>query len=180
MLQAHAADEIECVVIRPADVYGPGSRPWTILPLELIRSNRFVLPAGGRGIFSPLYVDNLLDAVVAAATAADAGGQVITIADGIGVSCRDFFGHYYRMLGKGQPRSLPTLAAVGLAAVPEVAGRIGGAPTEYNRTSMRYLARSGTYSIEKARRLLGYEPAVGLDEGMRRTETWLGEQGLLS
>jgi nucleoside-diphosphate-sugar epimerase len=45
---------------------------------------------------------------------------------------------------------------------------------------MRYLARRGTYSIEKARRLLGYEPAVALDEGMRRTEAWLREQGLLT
>ena len=44
---------------------------------------------------------------------------------------------------------------------------------------MRYLARPGTYSIEKARELLGYEPAVGLDEGMRRTEDWLREHGLL-
>jgi nucleoside-diphosphate-sugar epimerase len=44
---------------------------------------------------------------------------------------------------------------------------------------MRYLARTGTYSIEKARKLLGYEPAVDLDEGMRRTELWLRAEGLL-
>ena len=179
VLQAHAAGEIECVVIRPGDVYGPGSRPWTILPLELIRANRFVLPARGRGVFSPVYVDNLLDGVTAAATAPEAAGQVLTISDGIGVPCREFFGHYYRMLGKGEPRTLPTLAAVGLAALPEAAARIGGTQTEYNRTSMRYFARPGTYSIEKARRLLGYAPKVDLDEGMRRTEAWLREQGLL-
>ena len=44
---------------------------------------------------------------------------------------------------------------------------------------MRYLARTGTYSIEKARRVLGYEPEVGLEEGMARTEAWLREHGLL-
>ena len=44
---------------------------------------------------------------------------------------------------------------------------------------MLYLARPGGYSIEKARRLLGYDPRVDLDEGMRRTEAWLREQRLL-
>jgi nucleoside-diphosphate-sugar epimerase len=44
---------------------------------------------------------------------------------------------------------------------------------------MRYFMRTGTYSIAKARRELGYEPAVDLAEGMRRTELWLRDQGLL-
>ncbi len=178
-LQAHAEGRIEVVVIRPGDVYGPGSRPWTILPVELLRTNRFVLPARGRGIFSPLYVDNLLDALEAAATRDEAAGQVITVTDGRGVSCREFFGHYSRMLGKGPPPVLPTLAAVGLAALPEAAARIGGTQTEFRRESMRYFARTGTYSIAKARELLGYEPAIGLEEGMARTEDWLREHGLL-
>jgi len=179
VLQAHAAGEIECTVLRPGDVYGPGSRPWTILPVEAIRSNRFVLPAMGRGVFSPLYVDNLIDAIRSAADRPEASGEVITVTDGSGVSCRDFFGHYCRMLGKGEPRVLPTAAAIGLAAVPEAAAWIGGTGTEASRATMRYLARRGTYSTAKARRLLGFEPAVDLAEGMRRTEAWLQEHGLL-
>ena len=179
VLQAHAAGEIECTVLRPGDVYGPGSRPWTVLPVEAIRSNRFVLPAMGRGVFSPLFVDNLIDAIRSAADAPEAAGEVITVTDGAGVSCREFFGHYSRMLGKGEPRALPTAAAIGLVALPEAAAWIGGTGTEASRATMRYLARPGTYSIAKAERLLGFEPAIGLDEGMRRTEVWLREHGLL-
>ncbi|MGI8461809.1 MAG: NAD-dependent epimerase/dehydratase family protein [Solirubrobacterales bacterium] len=180
VLQAHAAGEIECTVIRPGDVYGPGSRPWTILPVDAIKSNRFVLPAMGKGVFSPVYVDNLLDGVLLAASRDDAAGEVFTISDGVGVSCREFFGHYCRMLGKPPPRGLPTVAALGLVSIPETIAWISGEDTEIRRESMRYLAREGTYSIEKARRVLGYEPAIGLDEGMRLTEAWLREQGLLS
>ncbi|BBH69786.1 hypothetical protein ACTI_64710 [Actinoplanes sp. OR16] len=44
---------------------------------------------------------------------------------------------------------------------------------------MRYFARTGTYSIDKARRVLGYEPRVGLDEGMKRTAAWLRANGLI-
>lgn len=109
----------------------------------------------------------------------EAPGHVFTITDGVGVPCREFFGHYSRMLGKPPPRSLPTIAAMGMAAVPEAAARLGGTDTESNRAIMRYLAREGTYSIEKARRMLGYAPAVELNDGMRETETWLREHGLL-
>ena len=123
-------------------------------------------------------MDNLLDAILLLAGSDGARGLVVTVTDGAGIPCREFFGHYSRMLGKGPPPVLPTLAAVGLAAVPEAAARIGGTDTESNRTAMRWLARPGTYSIERARGL-GYEPAVELGEGMRRTEVWLGEHGLL-
>jgi len=179
VLQAHASGEIECVILRPGDVYGPGSRPWTVLPVEAIRSNRFVLPANGKGIFSPLYVDNLVDATLLAAERPEALGEVITVTDGAGVTCNEFFGRYSQMLGKSAPRGLPKVAAMGLAALPEAAAAIGGTSTESNRAAMRYLARPGTYSIEKARTLLGYEPMIGLDEGMAATEKWLREHGLL-
>jgi nucleoside-diphosphate-sugar epimerase len=178
VLQAHAAGEIECVVIRPADVYGPGSRPWTVLPVEAIRARRFVLPAWGRGVFSPLYVDNLVDALTLAIAHPNAAGQVFTIGDGRAVSCGEFFGHYGRMLGRPTPGA-PTWLALALAGGSELAGRITRAPTESNRETTRYLARTGTYSIEKARRVLGYEPRVSLEDGMKRTEEWLRERGLV-
>jgi nucleoside-diphosphate-sugar epimerase len=178
-LQAHAAGRIETTIVRPGDVYGPGSRPWTVLIVEAIRANRFLLPAMGRGVFSPVYIDNLLDGVLLAAGRPAGIGQVFTISDGVGVSCEEFFGHYYRMLGRDGPRTLPTAAALAAVAIPEAFASLTRRPTEIRRESMRYLARTGTYSIEKARTQLGYRPAVDLSEGMRRTEIWLRDRGLL-
>jgi nucleoside-diphosphate-sugar epimerase len=179
VLQAHAAGEVECTVVRPGDVYGPGSRPWTVLPLELIKARRFLLPAMGRGVFSPVYVDDLVSGLVLAAQHPEAPGQVFTIAGTGGVPAKEFFGHYYRTLGRRGPICLPTPLAVALAQAAGTAERLRGRRTELNATSMRYLARPGGYSIDKARRLLGYEPQIDLDEGMRRTEAWLREQRLL-
>ncbi len=179
VLQAHAAGELDCTVVRPGDVYGPGSRPWTLLPLEIIKSGRFLLPARGRGIFSGVYVDDLVDGVLLAASHPDAAGQVFTLGPAAPATTREFFGHYFRMLGKRGPICLPTPPAVALAAAADRVERLRGNRTEVNAASMRYLARNGGYSIEKARRVLGYEPAVSLDEGMRRTERWLHAQGLL-
>ncbi|MGI8580354.1 MAG: NAD-dependent epimerase/dehydratase family protein, partial [Solirubrobacteraceae bacterium] len=176
-LQAHASGEVAVTVIRPADVYGPGSRPWTILPLEAIRSGQFMLPARGRGVFSPVYIENLLDGLLLAAGAPEGAGEVFTLGDGVGVSSRDFFGHYFRMLARRGPLCVPTGVAVAAASAVSAGARVRGVPTEVNATTMRYLARRGTYSIEKARRVLGYEPRIGLEEGMARTEAWLRVKG---
>jgi nucleoside-diphosphate-sugar epimerase len=39
------------------------------------------------------------------------------------------------------------------------------------------MTRTGTYSNAKARAVLGWEPRVGLAEGLNRTISWLREQG---
>jgi nucleoside-diphosphate-sugar epimerase len=59
------------------------------------------------------------------------------------------------------------------------AARLRGADNETNPGVVAYLSRTGTYSIAKARRVLGYEPAVTLEDGMSRTEAWLRDQGML-
>src|SRR5918997_2836984 len=84
VLQAHAAGQIACTIVRQGDVYGPGAGPWTVLPVEEIRRGRFLLPAMGRGIFSPVYLDDVVDGVARAAGAAEGAGQVFTISAGAG------------------------------------------------------------------------------------------------
>ncbi|HYH52576.1 MAG TPA: NAD-dependent epimerase/dehydratase family protein [Solirubrobacterales bacterium] len=178
-LQAHAAGEVPVTVIRPGDVYGPGSRPWTVLPLAEIRANRFALPAMGRSVFSPVFVENLVDGVVLAIDQPQAAGQVYVLSDGVGVTTKEFFGHYFRMLGRRGPICLPTPVALALAKANELTYRFRSETTEVNPATIHYLTRRGTYSIEKARRELGFEPRIGLAGGMALTEKWLREEGLI-
>ena len=178
VLQAHAAGEVACTVVRPGDVYGPGARSWTVLPVEEIRRGRLLLPAMGRGIFSPVYLDDVVDGIARAATAAEGAGQVFTISGGVGVETAEFFGHYARLLGKRIPVA-PTPVARALAAGVGGAARLIGRESEVNTAVAAYLSRKGTYSIDKSRRMLGHEPAVDLAEGMRRTGEWLRREGLV-
>jgi nucleoside-diphosphate-sugar epimerase len=180
VLQAHAAGEMEVTVIRPGDVYGPESRPWTILPVELLKARRFVLPARGRGIHSPVYVDDLVAGVISAAGADAAAGQVITLSGGVGIETRDFFRHYARMLGRRGVPTAPTSVLLAVAAAQSAAARIRGKVNDVTPGGVRYLAlRRGTYGIGKARELLGWSPVVGVEEGMARTEAWLRAQQLI-
>ena len=49
-----------------------------------------------------------------------------------------------------------------------------------HRRRVRFYRNNRAFSTEKAGRLLGYEPRVDLDEGMRRTVAWYRQHGLLT
>lgn len=175
VLQAHGEGRVEAVVIRPGDVCGPGSG-WAVRPATLIRDRRLVLPAGGRGIFSPVWVGDLVDGVVRASTAPEAAGQVITLSGGIGVTNREFFAPYAELVGR-RLLTLPAPLALGMAGVVQQASRLRPGDNDVNPRAVRYFLRRGTYSVAKARRLLGWEPRTGVDEILRRTLDWLRTQG---
>lgn len=179
VLAAHAAGEIDCTVVRPGDVYGPRGPQWTILPVELIRAGRIALPARGRGVFSPVFIDNLVEGILLAARSEAAPGQVFTLTDGDAVTTREYFGRYAAMLGKRPPPGVPNALALPASWLIHHGYRLARVGNELNPDTIRYLSRTGTYSIAKARERLGYSPAVDLDEGFERTERWLREAGLL-
>lgn len=177
VLAAHAAGVVDCTIVRPGDVYGPGSRPWVLIPIELIRKRQAILPDHGSGVFSPTYIDNLTDGIALTLSQPAARGQIFTLTDGVGVSCWEYFSRLASLVD-GDVRSLPGPLAKALAlSVGATTRRLGG-QSELGPASFGMLTRTGTYSIDKARRMLGYEPAVDLDEGMRRVAAWLDEQGL--
>ena len=178
-LAAHAAGEAEVVVVRPGDVYGPASRPWTLLPLEYLKARRFVLSARGRGIHSPVYVDDLVEGIVRAVAAPNAAGRVITLSGGVGVETREYFGHLGRMVGRPVP-TVPTAVALAGAAAMHRLALLRGVHNDFTPDGVRYLAlRRGTYGIGTARELLDWAPQVTLDDGMARTEEWLRGEGLI-
>ena len=83
------------------------------------------------------------------------------------------------MLGKGNPRKLGTPVAIAIAEIGRAIFTLFRKPTELGRGAMEMLSKKNTVSNAKARRVLGWEPKIDLDEGMRRTEVWLLAQGML-
>jgi nucleoside-diphosphate-sugar epimerase len=164
----------------PADVYGPGCRPWVLEPLAAIRSGRFLLPNHGEGLFTAIYVDDLVDGILAAATTGAAAGHIIHLGGEEPVSTAEYFGHFYRMLGlDGPPRSYSTRTAIAIAEAARRSLQLAGKPTELGRGVMEMLNKSRPVSNAKAHELLGWAPQVSLADGMAHTEEWLRANGHL-
>ncbi|WP_202818626.1 NAD-dependent epimerase/dehydratase family protein [Pseudomonas putida] len=181
VLAAHAAGELECTIVRPGDVYGPGSRAWLTEPLKMAKAGALILPNGGAGRWTPVYIDDLLDGVMLAAGLDQAKGQIFHISAAESVSCLEFFSNHWQWAGRsGSPRSLPLPLATLLTRGVWYANRLLGRPNEVSPDAMYMFSRTGGISIEKARALLGYAPKVSLQEGLRRSEAWLREVGQLN
>jgi len=175
--QAHAAREIDVTVVRPTDIYGPNARANIVLPVQYIKSGQMFLPA--TGYWNPIYIDDLVDGVVRAGSL-DAGiGQAFNLGGGVRMLTRDFFVPLFEAAGK-KPRILKKSTLLRVSAAAYRIARAFGTVTELCPASVYMIAKPGGYSIEKARRLLGHEPEVGFEEGMRRTLEWLRENGHLS
>ena len=172
-----ATDHFGVTVLRPAEVYGPRGGAWTVTPVSLAKRGLPSLIGGGRGMCHPVYVDNLVDAYLYAATRPEAIGQAFTICD-CDVPWREFYGRYATMAGK-RARSIPVALAQAAALLSEAGSKITRRPPLFTRDTLGFITGQCRLSTEKAKRLLDWSPQVSLDEGLRRTEAWLREAGYL-
>ncbi|MFD7076289.1 NAD-dependent epimerase/dehydratase family protein [Nocardioides sp. NPDC059952] len=179
VLAAHATGEVDVTVIRPGDVWGPGS-VWVRSPIaEMVKPTGFPLPNGGRGVFSPVYIDNFVDGMVLVLAHPEVTqGQIFNLSDGVGIPCREFFGRLAEMSG-GKVVYLPIRIATRLADMVGALIRRTGTHSDLAAGTMHMLNRTGTFSIEKAERVLGYQPVVTFDEGMDRVAAWAADEGLV-
>ncbi len=169
--QAHDPGRFDVTVIRPGDVYGPGSVPWVVRPFQMLRAGLFVLPSGGRGKVNHVHVDNLIDGLFAALQR-DAC-DVYTVTDGLAARCVDFFHPIAEAAGRRRIRTVPASILRPAFAAVNAGATLLGRESPAAPSAIDYLMRPHAYSIEKARRDLGYVPAVGLSEGMARVKDWL-------
>lgn len=179
VLAAQANSSLELVIIRPGDVYGPGSRPWVILPLEAIDKRQFMLPAKGEGFFRPVYIDDLVRGIALAVSTKEASGEIFNLSCEGYISTREFFRHHYQWKNKRGPLLVSTkLALVAAAAATKIANLTGGV-NEASTATVTQLCTKSWFSIAKAERILGWKPEIAFDEGIERSRQWALEQGLI-
>lgn len=166
---AHGERGLATTVVRPGVIWGPGDV--TIVPriVALLRRGLMVLVDGGRNHVALSHVENLAEALRLAAEAPAAAGQVYHVTDGEALDARTVIEALAEAAGAPPPRaSLPFWAVHGAAAALEGWARLTGreAPPALTRYGVRLVACDCRTSLEKARRELGYRPAVSFRQGI--------------
>lgn len=167
------------VVIRPGDVYGPGSVPWFVRPLQLARAGQLSVPGSGAGVMLPVYVDDLVEALLVGVERG-APGRAYTAWDGDPVTFREYFGRIAAIAGTPEPRRLPRPVLEVAGGLSELWARLRSRPPAFTSRSPVFIDRRGTISNRRIREELGWQPLVGLDEGLKRARDWALAEGLLS
>ncbi len=165
------------VILRPGQIFGPEDTGWSPAAIRLLRRGLPLVVDGGHGFCYPIYVENLVDALVLAGEVGDVSGEVMNLADG-DVPWREFFGYYAAMVGR-RLRSLPSWAVRLITTGAEIVSSLTRRPPRWYRTELGYLLRRSRYSTDRAREVLRWSPRVPLNDAMHQTEVWLRQSGML-
>lgn len=160
---------LRAVVLRPADVYGP--RDQRLLKLfKGVSRGRFPLFGSGEGRRHMVYVDDVVSAFFQACERDEALGAGLIVAGPKACTLRELLDEITRATGsKRYGVRLPLAPMLGLAAVVEdVCAALKVNPPIYRRR-MDFFHSDSEFDISRARRVLDWEPRVGLREGIRRT-----------
>ena len=180
VLSEQANDDIEIVILRPGDAYGPGSRPWIITPLEAISKNQFMLPEKGEGFFRPIYIDDLVRGIATATSHPDAAGEIFNLSCEGYMLTKDYFAPHYEWLQKKGPMLVSTKLALRISSIASTMANLMGNLNEASPSTVMQLSTKSWFSIKKAEHILGWRPEVSFEEGMKTTHEWVKEQGLLN
>ena len=179
VLAAQASGGIEVVILRPGDVYGPGSRPWIIAPLEAIAKSQFMLPAKGEGFFRPVYVDDLIRGIDLAVRHPAAAGEIFNLSCEGYITTKEYFASHYQWLGKKGPMLVSTKVALAVSAIASKVADLMGNLNEASPATVAQLATKSWFSIKKAERILGWKPEISFEEGIKRSHQWAKDKNLV-
>jgi nucleoside-diphosphate-sugar epimerase len=79
-LAAASERRLDLTIVRPGDVYGAGSIPWVLRPLDLLRKGMFTLVDGGVWPLSPVYIDDLVAGILATLDQDRSRGRIYNLA----------------------------------------------------------------------------------------------------
>jgi UDP-glucose 4-epimerase len=151
---ARVYGSFEAVVLRYFNVFGPRQNPFSqyaaVVPrfvTAVARGEPVTIEGDGEQSRDFTYVENVVEATIAAADADGASGRIFNVS-------------------AGSPETVNALA--------DTIGRILGRPVERRFAPARPGdIRASWADMAAAREGLGYQPRVGLEEGLRRTIDFL-------
>jgi nucleoside-diphosphate-sugar epimerase len=176
---AHAAGQIETTIIRPAVVVlGPHDTTAFIHMAPLLEKGTWTHVGGGEPLVCYTYVDNLADGMLLAGTSPRGAGETFVLTDDLRLSWKELVSAVIAAFGvKERTISFPVPVARAVGLTLDMAFRMVGSgkppPITDYRTAL--VARDCHFTCGKAKRVLGYRPDVGFEEGLRRTVEWYRE-----
>ena len=167
VLAANVPGRFETLVVRPPMIWGRGM-PMLDHMIDNVRSGQFRWVGDGSQAMSTAHVDNVCHAA-ALALVRGRGGEAYFVSDGRDGTLREVFSALLRTRGVESPEaSVPLPVAWMLARVMEWVWHSFRRPGEppITRQMLRLIGQPFTVDIAKARRDLGYSPAVTWEQGL--------------
>jgi dihydroflavonol-4-reductase len=178
-LAFHRERGLPVAVVRPGAIYGPGERRLLKL-FRAVARGRYAVVGSGRAFYHPVYIDDLVDGYLLALERPEAVGEAFILGGPQYVTQQELAQLVARHTGgRLLPFHVPAAPLRWAGALVEAVCVPLGLEPPLHRRRVEFWTKSRAFSIEKARRVLGYDPKVGVDEGVARTARWYRDAGWL-
>jgi dihydroflavonol-4-reductase len=179
VLRFHRERGLAVAVIRPGAIYGPGETRLLKLFRAIARGRYAVVGSGGT-FYHPVYIDDLVQGYLLALERPQAVGESFIIAGERYVSQRELAELIARATGGSiWPVRIPAWPIQIAGDVVEALCVPFGIEPPLHRRRADFWTKSRAFTIEKARRVLGYTPQTSIEDGIARTAAWYRQAGWL-
>lgn len=167
-LEFHRRRGLAVAVVRPGAIYGP--RETRLLKLfRAIARGRYAVVGSGRSFYHPVYIDDLVQGFLLALERPEAVGQAFIVAGPRYVTQTELAALIARATGgRVLPFRVPAAPLLVAGALVEALCVPFGIEPPLHRRRVEFWVKSRAFTVDKARRLLGYAPRVDLEEGIAR------------
>ena len=178
-LKAYQEQGLPVTVVRPGLVYGPGDLHLLGFFVS-IKKGLFHVIDGGKALLHPVYIDDLVAALLLCGERPQAPGRSYSIAGECPVTVRELALAIAHALDRELPAgSIPLWLANLASDIFAVMPGMKGEHAPLTRSRVKFLTNSRIYDISRAKSELGYAPKVNLEEGMKLTAAWYYKHGYL-
>ena len=147
-----------------------------------LKKGSFPIFGSGEALYHPLYVENYVDASLLVQQEGIGDGQTYLIADEKYRSIEELVKKIAAVMGMEQTVKLAHYPLLPLRVARQITEWVckpfGVAPPIFPRR-VDWYRQNRAFDISKAKKELGYQPAVDLDEGLKKTYEWYMQENLL-
>jgi len=173
----HRERGLRAVILRPVGIYGPGDRRFLKLFRGIARG-RFPMIGSGKVSYHLTHVEDVVRGFIKAAGTPAAEGEAFILAGARHTTVEDLVSLIAGKAGVTPPRfHWPAGPLRAAAALCEDLSRPLGIEPPLHRRRLDFYLKNRAFRIDKAKRVLGWEPRVGLEEGIERTLDWYRKAG---
>lgn len=171
---------MKTIILRPAAIYGPGDPERFFMIFRRVAKGTFPMFGNGKTLYHPLYIDNLIDAFMVVMEEGKGDGQTYLIADEEFVEIEDLVKRVANAMKiTVKIRHYPVTPLIIAGHFFEKICKPFKIPPPIFPRRVDWYRQNRAFKIEKAKRELGYQPRIGLDEGLRRTAEWYKQERYL-
>jgi len=160
-----AAAGLRCVIIRPGSIFG-GGIPLMTPAVARRLGQRWVVLGSGRLVLPLVYIDDVVDAILAAVERELVSGEVIQIVDDERLSQSEILALAYAE--RRDVVRIPRPAVMALGKLSEYPLSMLGRQSPIALYRLRSALAEASFESHHAQRLLGWHATVGVREGLRR------------